>query len=184
MHQTKLWEQMARHFGLREIVSRDPVDLGAKRQKWKIGIIPGSSNSPEKRWSTDNWIKLIDKLASCNEQLTFHLYGTNQDMSITNEITSFLGSACVYDHAGRTDLIELTEELASCGLVIGNDTGSIHLANMVGTEVFVLFGPTNSIKTKPFFDSSCTMIHSTDDNIKKITVADVVCRINRKKLVQ
>ena len=52
-----------------------------------------------------------------------------------------------------TELSELAEELASCCLVIGNDTGSMHLANMVGTEVFVLFGPTNSIKTKPFFDS-------------------------------
>jgi len=180
MHQTELWEQMARHFGLKEIVSRDPVELGANRQKWKIGIVPGSSNSPSKRWAPENWILLIKQLSKIDEGLVFHLYGTNQDKRITEEISSFFDFNFVCDHAGKTDLSELAEELASCRLVIGNDTGSMHLANMLGTPVVVLFGPTNSNKTKPFFESNLTMIHSTTDDINEIHIDDVVNCITTK----
>ena len=183
-HQTELWEQMARHFGLREAVSKEPLYLTKiRRQKMKIGFIPGSSNSPEKRWSPANWILLIEKLISVNRRFTFHLYGTSQDNDITSKISSFLCSPRVKNNAGSTDLFELTDELASCALVIGNDTGSIHLANMVGTPVLVLFGPTNSIKTKPFFESGCTMLHSTTNDINDLDVDDVMLKINYKSLI-
>ena len=48
---------------------------------------------------------------------------------------------------------ELAGELAACDLVVGNDTGGMHLANAVGTPVAVLFGPTNPLVTGPFFDA-------------------------------
>ena len=108
MHQTELWEQMARHFD-KEIVSSDPVELGANRQKWKIGIVPGSSNSPLKRWAPENWIFLINNYQQLMRDLFFHLYGTNQDKRITEEISSFFDFNFVCDHAGKTDLSELAE---------------------------------------------------------------------------
>jgi ADP-heptose:LPS heptosyltransferase len=49
---------------------------------------------------------------------------------------------------------ELGKELAACCLVVGNDTGGMHLANAVGTPVAVLFGPTNLLVTGPFFEGS------------------------------
>tara|TARA_A100001015_G_scaffold7790_1_gene9642 strand:- start:473 stop:2146 length:1674 start_codon:yes stop_codon:yes gene_type:complete len=183
VHQTELWEQMARHFGLRETVSKEPFLLSKiRRQKMKIGFIPGSSNSPEKRWSSANWVSLIERLISVNCRFTFHLYGTSQDNDITSKISSILCSPRVKNNAGVTDLFELADELASCALVIGNDTGSIHLANMVGTPVVVLFGPTNSIKTKPFFKSGCTILHSTTNDINDLDVDDVMHEINYKSL--
>ena len=48
---------------------------------------------------------------------------------------------------------ELAKELAACRLVVGNDTGGMHLANAVGAPVAVLFGPTNPLVTGPFFDA-------------------------------
>ena len=163
MHQTEVWEQMARYFGLKEQIAKEPLCLPEiLRKESKIGLVPGSSNSPLKRWSPDNWISLIKELSSLNSSFNFHLYGTDQDKKITNNIFNSLCSSNVYDHAGRTDLSELTEELASCYLVIGNDTGSMHLANMVGTSVVVLFGPTNFTRTKPFFNSNKELIESPE----------------------
>jgi len=163
MHQTQLWEQMAMHFGLKEIISKEPIYLNdITRREIKIGIVPGSSNSPNKRWAPENWVSLIIQLLSIKKDLVFHLYGTNQDAKITSIISSHLDPSSVCDRAGKTELSELTEELASCNLVIGNDTGSMHLANMVGTPVVVLFGPTNSSRTKPFFNSNKVLIKSPD----------------------
>ena len=175
LHQTSTLEQMARHFGLKEQVSKKPLALSAiPRDDFKIGIIPGSSNSPEKRWSSANWSTLINKLKDFKQGSSFHLYGTDQDKDITATIRCSVNYDPVFDHAGKTSLSELAEELASCGLVIGNDTGSMHLANMVGTPVVVLFGPTNSNKTKPFFDSECISIHSPNPSkIDDLSYEDV-----------
>ena len=180
-HQTVVWEKMANRFGLRENVLKKPFHFeGTKRINSKIGIVAGSSNSPEKRWLSDNWVKLIQKLANFRKDLTFNLYGTDQDKAITQAISSSLKSDRVFDHAGKTSLSKLAGELASCSLVIGNDTGSMHLANMFGTPVVVLFGPTNSNRTKPFFESCSTMIHSPVDDINEIDVDNVTNLIKRK----
>ena len=48
---------------------------------------------------------------------------------------------------------QLAKELAVCRLVVGNDTGGMHLANAVGTPVAVLFGPTNPLVIGPFFEA-------------------------------
>ena len=176
MHQTEVWQQMASYFGLREQIEKEPLRLPEiLRNEFKIGLVPGSSNSPGKRWSPANWISLIKELSSLNNSFNFHLYGTKTDKEITNDISTSLCTANVYDHAGKTDLSELSEELASCGIVIGNDTGAMHLANMVGTPVVVLFGPTNSIKTKPFFDCECIPLHSPNPlKIDDLTSNEVI----------
>jgi len=164
-HQTKVWEKMANRFGLRENVLKKPIHFdGTKRINSKIGIVAGSSNSPEKRWLPENWIKLIQKLTDFRKDLTFNLYGTDQDKAFTQPISNSLKSDRVFDHAGKTSLSKLAEELASCSLVIGNDTGSMHLANMVGSPVFVLFGPTNLKKTKPYFEAQQILIESPESN--------------------
>ena len=175
LHQTRLWEQMTRYFGLREAIEENPLNFHpVKRNKYKIGIIPGSSNTPEKRWNTQNWVTLIEGISKLREEFEFYLYGTNQDKEITSKIYMNC-SGRVFDFAGRTSIDELADELASCALVIGNDTGSMHLANMVGTPVAVLFGPTNSTRTKPFFDSPLISIESNKSkDINSINTTDVL----------
>ena len=62
MHQTVVWEKMANYFGLREKLNFSCLVLPeAERIKTKIGIVAGSSNSPEKRWSVSNWVSLVKK---------------------------------------------------------------------------------------------------------------------------
>ena len=179
MHQTEVWEQMARYFGLKEQIAKEPLCLPEiLRKVSKIGLVPGSSNSPLKRWSPANWISLIKELSSLNSSFNFHLYGTDQDKKITNNIFNSLRYSNVCDHAGKTDLSELTEELASCNLVIGNDTGSMHLANMVGTPVVVLFGPTCSARTSPIFYPRKLLVESPNSkDINSLTPETVYQKI-------
>jgi ADP-heptose:LPS heptosyltransferase len=51
--------------------------------------------------------------------------------------------------AGKTKLGELGAELARCAVVIGADTGPLHLAVAVGTPVIGLYGVTDPVKTGP-----------------------------------
>ncbi len=182
LHQTDLLKKMAIFFGLQEKVSSDPFCLPKNNRKfYKVGMVPGSSNSPEKRWPAGNWVSLIQKLSALNEALTFHLYGTEEDKKITSYISSQCRAGCVFDEAGKTNLSQLTDELSSCSLVIGNDTGSMHLANMVSTPVVVLFGPTNARKTKPFFNSICLPIYSPNSSrISELSPDHVFSKIQKE----
>jgi heptosyltransferase-2 len=163
LHQTRLWEKMMARFGLLAKVTTQPYELvGVRRDSHKIGIVAGASNNPEKRWAVPSWIELIHALLGKYPELKFTLYGTHGDLPVSDEIAGNFDSPQIVNMTARTDLSELASEFASCGLVIGNDTGGMHLANAVGTPVVVLFGPTNPISTRPFFDSPQTCIQPKD----------------------
>ncbi|HSP86696.1 MAG TPA: glycosyltransferase family 9 protein, partial [Ignavibacteriaceae bacterium] len=46
---------------------------------------------------------------------------------------------------------ELIEVIESCYVFIGNDSGPIHIANLLGKPTFTIYGPTNPIFHKPLF---------------------------------
>lgn len=154
LHQTELWKKMMAHFGLLAEVSSSPLTLNdISRQRTKVGIIAGSSNNPSKRWPAGKWAELISTMIAESEELEVILYGTSEDHTVSQSIMELTGSRHILDLTGKTSLPELRDELASCGLIIGNDTGGVHLANALGTPVIVLCGPTNPIATGPFFDA-------------------------------
>jgi ADP-heptose:LPS heptosyltransferase len=146
---------MMQHFGLELELPQAPFALeGATRIPEKIGLIPGASNNPSKRWPPYKWTELCERILELRPKASLHLYGTKADREATDAIANQMPKGKVNDQAGSTDLSQLAEELASCSLVIGNDTGGMHLANALGTPVAVLCGPTNPLVTGPFFDSA------------------------------
>ena len=163
IHQTKLWEKMLQHFGLRNEIDDTPFSLqGMHRQSGKIGFITGSSNNPDKRWPPAQWIALGKQILEDLPQSEIHLYGTAADRLSTSQIAEALPAKRIQDHAGQTDLVTFARELATCAFLVGNDTGGVHLANALGTPVYVLYGPTNPLVTGPFFEAERNIIQPTD----------------------
>ena len=78
----------------------------------------------------------------------------------------------VSNRCGKTDLVQLMDELSSCNIVIGNDSGGMHLANYLGVKTVVLFGPTNSKVTRPIFGENSTVLHTefieSESDVRKI----------------
>ena len=154
IHQTNLLENFLKSFGLINSVNSTPFKLvGTKRVPNRIGIVAGSSNNPQKCWAVDKWCALISKLSRQIPNSEFILFGTASDCQISEAVASGCGVP-VLDVTGKTNIRELGQKLATCHLVIGNDTGGMHLANAVGASVAVLFGPTNLLVTGPFFAGS------------------------------
>jgi ADP-heptose:LPS heptosyltransferase len=44
---------------------------------------------------------------------------------------------------------ELIETIKHCSLLIGNDSGPVHIANLLGKPTFTIYGPTNPLFHKP-----------------------------------
>jgi ADP-heptose:LPS heptosyltransferase len=112
-----------------------------------IGLIPGSENTPEKRWPVGHWRALIEALPA----ESFTIFGTPNDSPIGDAVAAGFSSARVANRVGQTDLPAFAEHLSRCRALVTNDTGGMHLANALGTPLIALFGPTNPIRTGPIF---------------------------------
>ncbi len=159
LHQSALWEKTAFRFGLAIPVDFSPLltkEVGPS--PLKIGIVIGSSNNPAKRWSRENWKELCRLFLNSRNSINIFIYGTKQDLQDAAQIASELGSERLCNLAGKTNLQELALEFSSCSMIIGCDSGGVHLANAVGTKTAALFGPTNHQVTKPCYASPLLII--------------------------
>jgi ADP-heptose:LPS heptosyltransferase/lauroyl/myristoyl acyltransferase len=145
-HQLELWLAFLRHFGLEGRPDRIPLLVGGPEQG-PVGLIAGSENEPSKRWPVAGWRRVVEALP----RERFILFGTRADAAITAAVAAGQDPSRVQDLAGKTSLAEFAERLATCRLLVSNDTGGMHLANALGIPVLGLYGPTNPVRTGPVF---------------------------------
>ena len=80
--------------------------------------------------------------------------------------------------APRTNLRELAHLLRDAALVVGGDTGPLHLAAALGTPVVGLYGPTNPARNGPYGQlGNVVESYSTTKSMKSIGVDDVMRKI-------
>lgn len=166
VHQTLLWERFLANFGLQVPLRREPYRQApfpwtpSAREDWihlvgtpRIGLVCGTENSPEKRWPVERWRELITQLLGYYATADIVLFGTRRDAEITAMVAGGFPAGRIHDRAGKTDLLTFADGVASCSLLIGNDTGGMHLANAIGVPTVVVFGPTNPVRTGPVFNT-------------------------------
>ncbi len=155
-HQLELWENFLRHFGLAAPLDRTPLAASAAppAPDAPIGLIPGSENTPEKRWPVAHWRALIEALP----ESPFLLFGTPNDAPIAAAVAAGFAPARVQNLAGKTDLPTFSRRLRDCRVLVTNDTGGMHLANALGVPLLALFGPTNPVRTGPVFSAPFTVL--------------------------
>ena len=59
---------------------------------------------------------------------------------------------------GKPALPDYCRELTRCAVLACNDTGGMHLANMLGVPVVAVFGPTNPVRTGPIFEADAVVL--------------------------
>ena len=107
-----------------------------------IGIVPGS-NAPSRTWFPDRFAAVVAELT--REGRVVVVFGSAKEKERTREVA---GSGAI-DLGGRTDLPTLAAGLAECDIVIGNDTGPLHLAAAAGTRTISMWGAGNPAETGP-----------------------------------
>ncbi len=110
-----------------------------------IAIAPGSVWFT-KKWPTEYYKKLANHLVKNNFGII--LIGSKDEIEICNEV---LPSKNGINLAGKLSLLESAAVIKKCNLMICNDSGALHIANAMETDVFAFFGPTiQSIGYFPF----------------------------------
>ena len=118
----------------------------------RAGLFPGS-NAPSRRWDTARFAELAAKLNGAGWQVL--VFGGPADARLTAQVA---GVAAV-DLGGRTDLCTLAAGLASCAVVVSNDSGPMHLAAAVGAPVLGLFGAGDPVATRPLGEHCQVLRH-------------------------
>lgn len=99
-------------------------------------LVPGgSSRRPEKRWPAARYAVFAQRLLE--EGCTPILIGTEAERDVTAQIAETCSGAI--DLTGRTSLAEVASLCRRASVVIGNDTGPMHISALAGCQTVVLF---------------------------------------------
>lgn len=105
-----------------------------------LALHPGSG-ADLKNWPGHRWVAVLDTLQRRLEA-TVIITGAAGDDWATGPVISSLGRPPI-DLVGGTSLGELAAVFARCNLVLGGDSGPLHLAAAVGTPTLRIYGPTS-----------------------------------------
>lgn len=126
----------------------------------KIGLCPGAEYGPAKRWLPDRFVEAAAKI-NTQSSTQWILFGTKNDAAIGNQIAAAIGDRCV-NRIGQTTLDELIDEIRGCRLLLTNDTGTMHLAALLGVPVVAIFGSTEPSLTGPLGNGHTILRHHVE----------------------
>ncbi|HZE12473.1 MAG TPA: lipopolysaccharide heptosyltransferase II [Chthoniobacterales bacterium] len=162
-HQVFRYLRMARDLGaprdypqLRKFLPRIKTN-GAPA---KIGMSPGAEYGPAKRWLPERFAEVALAVAE-QRPVQWILFGTAADKETGAAIESALGARCT-NRTGQTTLEQLVAELSECALLLTNDTGTMHLATLIGVPVVAIFGSTEPLLTGPLGNARHIIRHQVE----------------------
>jgi ADP-heptose:LPS heptosyltransferase len=114
--------------------------LGVEGKRLLVAIHPGSG-APIKSWPVPRWAAVIQTLRARHDA-EIVLTGGLGERDLVRQIADLVEPGPL-TLAGETTLDQLAALFAACDLVLGGDSGPLHLAAAVGTPTVRLYGPTD-----------------------------------------
>ena len=148
-HQSIRYLRIASECGAETSNSKHPTPNAQvpNPNKTLIGLCPGAEYGPAKRWLPERFAE-VAATVSVQLGVRWILFGTKNDAAIGEQIANTLGDHCM-NRIGQTTLEQLIDGLRSCSLLLTNDTGTMHLAALLGVPVVAIFGSTEPHLTGP-----------------------------------
>ncbi len=140
-----------------------------------IGIAPGATYGPAKRWLPDRFAAAGDELAfDLNAQVV--LFGGKDDRETAEEVRAS-SRTDMLNLAGQSTLTETVYLLSQCRLVISNDSGLMHVAAALNVPTVAVFGSTNPQTTSPSGSRTAIVRQETSCSpcLKKVCPTDFRC---------
>lgn len=109
-----------------------------------------------KNYPVENWIELTRLLVKNNKKVVF--IGDSKDKNVLNQIRQNVKSELLIDLIGKTSLREMIMVLAKAAVVVGGDTGPMHIAASLNVKTITLMGPTYALKFAPYGKKSVVLI--------------------------
>ena len=121
------------------------IGLGGPR--YLVGIHPGASFGPAKRWLPERFAALADRLVGALGADVL-IFGTAGEKPLAEQIAQAMQHSPLVV-AGQTSLRQLMALLGQCRLLITNDSGPMHVAAGLALPLVSIFGSTDERATGP-----------------------------------
>lgn len=151
----------------------------------------------ERRWSEENFIRLTREIFSKFKDIKIFFIGSKNEYNYTENVVKKIGISEVVNLSGKLSLSQLAVLLKQTKLFITNDSGPLHLADMLEVPTISFFGPetpvlygANSKNHFVFFKnidcSPCINVHTGKlvkcikqhpECMKNITVEEVLDKV-------
>jgi lipopolysaccharide heptosyltransferase II len=115
--------------------------------RFLIGVHPGASFGPAKRWPPERFAALADRMIG-ELHANVLIFGSAAEAPLAETIARGMKHAPTV-LAGKTTLTQMLALLAHCQLVITNDSGPMHLTAALGLPLVAVFGSTDERATGP-----------------------------------
>jgi len=128
-------------------ITENPTD---KNPAIRIGICFGAEYGPAKRWPVERFAETAKLVAEQHPQpIRWQLLGVAAEAALAEKLSGMLGDLPHDNLVGKTTLAGLIKTLRQSRLLLSNDTGTMHLAALLGTPVVAIFGSTEPSWTRP-----------------------------------
>lgn len=183
------WTTVAEKEKVQSVLNSKLADSSLKRV-----LVHATSGNRNKEWSKENFAKIIEFLSNEKNAQIIYL-GTKNDSETYEEIHKFINADLNIKPLNLCGEFSLRESLALtriCDLIVGCDSGNLHIASSVGTKVIGIYGPMDEKKWGAWGDNilltadvkcrPCALKKKCKNNrecLTKITVAQVKEAINK-----
>jgi heptosyltransferase-2 len=113
-----------------------------------LGLAPGASFGPAKRWPAVNFAAAASALAA-RHRLQVVILGGAEELELARQVGAAITTAPVMNMCGRLSLSQSLALLERLSLLLSNDSGLMHAAAALGCPTCALFGSTNPLTTRP-----------------------------------
>jgi len=134
--------------------------------KRSVGLLVGAGN-PSRKWPLESFVELARRFQKAGDSEIIVFLGPEEKPNESTIREQFGDSAIVVPDLS---LIELAAAFSTMDLVIGNDTGTTHLAAVSGPQVVMIIDKRAPVTFTPLGKNSITV---KTDVVEKITVDDV-----------
>ncbi len=112
---------------------------------WDVGIVPGCK--PGDEWARKTWPGMSSIANVFREQnLSVVAFGLREDFEKCPGLLRY--------HLGPYQLERMPERLRRCRVIVGTDSGIVHLASSLGVPCVVIYTATSPVKGDPVGDPS------------------------------
>jgi ADP-heptose:LPS heptosyltransferase len=167
--------------------SKDILINHGMDRKQLMAILPGAMHEP-RRWGVSNFNLLIERLVEVYKEAAVLIIGSANE----NAGLEYRGGN-ILDLCGKTNLKELPGLFERCSVVIGNETGTLHMAIACGVPTVCILGGGHFGRFMPYgnpqlnkfvykhmdcFNCNWQCRYPSAKCIKEITVEDIFTELN------
>ena len=118
-------------------------------------LCPGAEYGPSKRWPTEHFAELAQRLIAQNSNHQIILLGSNSDHGLAQEITAHAKpNGKIHNWCGNTSLDEAIALIGMSKAVVSNDSGLMHIAAALQIPQVAIFGSSDPAHTPPLSDKA------------------------------